>query len=201
MIRKLQYHKGSYFITVPKELINDMGWKVGDKILFKPNREGILLKNEFTRAIDLVQRGRIREVYTIGYEGKDINEFLEELLENKIERLIDVRDVPLSRKKGFSKNSLMKILQEAGIEYRPFPELGAPKEARHNLKSKLLSFYEFAEIYRNHIERHMDDLKALELYVSSKKSVIMCFEADWRVCHRSIIAEFLERDGFEVIHL
>lgn len=202
MVRKLQYHKGSYFIIVPKELVNNMGWKVGDEILFEPNEEGVLLKkSEFTIAIDLVQQGKIREVYTIGYEGKDIDEFVEELLENGIERLIDVRELPLSRKNGFSKNALMKALQEVGIEYKPFPELGAPKEARHGLRSKLLNFYEFAEIYRNHLKRHLDDLKALELYVSSKKSVIMCFEADWRVCHRSVIAEFLERDGFEVIHL
>jgi len=200
--RKLRYGKGSYLITVPKELVNNMGWKVGDEILFEPNGEGVLLKkNEFTRAIDLVQQGKIREVYTIGYEGKDIDDFIEELLKNSIERLIDIRELPLSRKNGFSKKALMKALQDVGIEYKHFPELGAPKEARHKLKSKLLNFYEFTEIYRDHLKRHMDDFKALELYVSSKRSVIMCFEADWRICHRSIIAEFLERDGFEVIHL
>ena len=95
----------------------------------------------------------------------------------------------------------MKILKEEGIEYKLFSELGAPKEARDELKSKLLSFDEFAEIYRNYLKERMDELRALELYVSSKKSALMCFEADWRRCHRSIIAEFLEKDGFEVIHL
>jgi uncharacterized protein (DUF488 family) len=179
-----------------------MNWREGDVILFEPNGEGVILKkNEFTRAIDIVLQGNIRKVYTIGYEGKDIDEFVEELLENGIERLIDVRDRPLSRKNGFSKNSLMKILKEEGIEYKLFSELGAPKEARDELKSKLLSFDEFAEIYRNYLKERMDELRALELYVSSKKSALMCFEADWRCCHRSIIAEFLEKDGFEVIHL
>lgn len=202
MVRKPQYHRDSHFITVPKELVNNTGWKVSDEILFEPDGERVLLKkNEFTRAIDLVQQGKIQEVYTIGYEGKDIDEFIGILLENEIERLIDVRELPLSRKKGFSKKALMHALQERGIEYKPFPELGAPRDARHKLRSKLLSFCEFAEIYRDHLNRHLDDLKSLEFYVSSKRSVIMCFEADWRICHRSVIAEFLERDGFEVIHL
>jgi bifunctional DNA-binding transcriptional regulator/antitoxin component of YhaV-PrlF toxin-antitoxin module len=200
--RKLRYGKGSYFITVPKEIVSSMNWSEGDEIIFEPNGKGVLLrKNEFKRAIDLIQQGEIREAFTIGYEGKDIEEFIEELIENGVERLIDVREMPLSRKNGFSKKSLMKALREAGIEYKPFPELGAPKEARHDLKSRILDFEEFAEIYRRHLINHVDDLKALEIYVSSKKSAIMCFEADWRKCHRSIIAEFLEQEGFEVIHL
>jgi len=142
-----------------------------------------------------------KEVYTIGYEGKDVDEFIKVLLENGIDRVADVRAIPVSRKKGFSKNTLMKILKDNGIEYKLFSELGSPKEARDKLKSKLLSFDEFAEIYRNYLKEHIDKLKELEIYVSSKKSALMCFESDWRRCHRSIIAEFLEQEGFEVVHL
>jgi|Deesub1362B_J571_1020462.scaffolds.fasta_scaffold01956_3 uncharacterized protein YeaO (DUF488 family)/bifunctional DNA-binding transcriptional regulator/antitoxin component of YhaV-PrlF toxin-antitoxin module len=199
---KLRYSKGSYIITVPKKIVKKAGWREGEEILFEPNGEGILLKKSpFKRAIDLVQFEGVKRVYTIGYEGKDIEEFIEDLIENGVERLIDVRELPLSRKNGFSKNSLRKALNRKGIEYKSFPELGAPKELRHDLRSKIMGFQEFAEIYSNYLKKHLDDLKALEYYISSKKSVIMCFEADWRYCHRSIIAEFLEKDGFEVVHL
>jgi len=203
MSTRLQYNKGSYVLTIPKEVVRLLDWRKGDEILFEPNGKTVILRKlEFRRALDqFFDIGRIKQVYTIGYEGKNIDEFIDELLENGVERLVDVRELPLSRKNGFSKNSLRKALADAGIEYKPFPELGSPKEIRDDLRSKLLSFGEFAELYRKYLQTRIDDIKALELYVSSKKSVLMCFEADWRCCHRSIISEFLEEDGFEVIHL
>lgn len=141
------------------------------------------------------------KVYTIGYEGKSIEEFIEKLQSNGIERVIDVRERPLSRKRGFSKKSLQENLSKAGIDYIPLTALGSPRELRQDLRSRQLSFSEFADLYKNYLLKDLNAIRNLEIHASSKTSAIMCFEADWRRCHRSILAEFLERDGFEVIHL
>jgi len=140
-------------------------------------------------------------VYTIGYEKKAVEEFVSMLVEHGVERLIDVRELPFSRKNGFSKRKLEERLAETGIEYISLTYLGAPRELRRDLRSGLITFSEFAEKYREYLEKNLEKLKELEVYISAKNSALMCFEADWRKCHRSIIAEFLERDGFEVVHL
>ena len=72
-------------------------------------------------------------VFTIGYEGKSIDQFIHELSENKIHVLIDVRRNAFSRKKGFSKSRLTDHLKEAGIEYVHIPELGIESKRRKNL--------------------------------------------------------------------
>ena len=118
-----------------------------------------------------------------------------------IQLLVDVRELPLSRKNGFSKSSLKKYLNEAGIEYISIRELGTPKEIRHNLKDKVISWQKFKELYMVYLDKHIDTVKRLEELAKSKPTAIMCYEKDWRICHRSIIAEYLKKDGFEVIHL
>jgi len=141
------------------------------------------------------------KVYTIGYERRKVDEFVDELVRRGIERVADVRGNPVSRKKGFSSKSLEKILRERGIEYRLFSELGTPKRLRYKLKSGVLSFSEFALMYREYLKEREDKLRELEEYVSLNRSAVMCFERDWRKCHRSVIAEILERDGFKVVHI
>ena len=69
-------------------------------------------------------------VYTIGYEGTDIDRFVATLKAVGVRRLADVRALPLSRKKGFSKNKLAERLQTEGIDYLPFRQLGDPKPGR-----------------------------------------------------------------------
>lgn len=59
----------------------------------------------------------MKTVYTIGYEGTDIERFVKTLTAVGVEAVADVRAVPLSRKKGFSKNSLREHLESAGIKY------------------------------------------------------------------------------------
>ena len=201
--REVQYHKGTFYIALPKEVAETWDLKKGDEVLMEYSKGKLIVKKDpFKPASELLgKRSGVGKVYTIGYEGKTVDEFIDELLEHNIVRLIDVRELPLSRKNGFSKRALEKELRLAGIEYISLTSLGAPKELRHDLRSKLMSFSEFARLYRKYLEERTEELKRLESYVSTKTSALMCFEADWRECHRSIIAEFLERDGFEVIHL
>ena len=74
------------------------------------------------------------EIFTIGYEGRGVEEFISQLKHFHITRLIDVREIPLSRKKGFSKSALKERLEAEKIEYLHFKSLGSPSSIRNKLK-------------------------------------------------------------------
>lgn len=146
-------------------------------------------------------RKKERIVYTVGYEGKNLEDLINTLTEKGVKSLLDVREQPRSRRKEFSREELKRALKKAGIEYFSFKELGTPKEIRKKLKENSISFEKFAEEYRNHLAKNENFLLLLKILASEKTSVLMCYEANWRKCHRSILTEFLEKDGFKVIHL
>ena len=72
----------------------------------------------------------MEKIFTIGYEGKTPDEFLKVLKEAEISIVVDVRENPASRKKGFSKKTLSATLNDNGIQYRHIAELGTPKDIR-----------------------------------------------------------------------
>lgn len=140
-------------------------------------------------------------IYTIGYEGTDIETFVRTLTVVGIKVLADVRAVPLSRKKGFSKNKLRERLEIEGIEYHPYQELGDPKAGREAARSG--RYEEFRTIYTSHIEtadamKRVGDLAAT---VASKITCVLCFERDPKTCHRSIVAEKLGSFGISQFDL
>ena len=73
-------------------------------------------------------------LYTVGYEGRSIDDFVTILKSAGVTRLIDVREIPLSRKRGFSKSALKQRLDDESIAYVHYKELGSPSEIRHKLK-------------------------------------------------------------------
>lgn len=91
----------------------------------------------------------MKTVYTIGYEGTDIERFVKTLTAVGIEAVADVRAVPLSRKKGFSKNALQEHLEKAGIKYLAMQQLGDPKEGREAAKAG--DYDRFRSIYSGHV--------------------------------------------------
>ena len=84
-------------------------------------------------------------IYTIGYEGIDIDDFLYLLQNHNIETVVDIRELPLSRKQGFSKNILSNHLNLKGYEYIHIPQLGCPKPIRNQfpiiVNSVLISYW------------------------------------------------------------
>jgi uncharacterized protein (DUF488 family) len=140
-------------------------------------------------------------VFTMGYEGTDINRFLATLKIVGIECLADVRAVPHSRKKGFSKKSLSDLLQANGIRYRHFLPLGDPKPGRDAARAG--DFDTFRSIYTDHLA--LDDSQAsledLLKVVEGQKTCLLCFERDPKTCHRSIIAQSIVSRGHESFEL
>ncbi|MCX6748972.1 MAG: DUF488 domain-containing protein [Candidatus Pacearchaeota archaeon] len=141
-------------------------------------------------------------IYTIGYEGYTIEKFIKKLKDSNIQQLIDVREIALSRKNGFSKSILTSELKKEGIIYRHLPELGSPKEIRHQLYQDW-DYEKFFKEYQKHIndEDVMQNISIIEGLAKRRKSVLMCFEKDFKKCHRSIIADELKRKSWRVSHL
>ncbi len=127
----------------------------------------------------------------MGYERSDLQTFIDCLLENRIEILVDVRDYPLSRKKGFSKKALAEALSEVGIGYEHWQRLGAPKFLRHRLR-ETENWNEYVEGYSEILEVQEQALTDLAAKARAKAVCLMCFERDHRECHRSLVAERLQ---------
>ncbi len=130
-------------------------------------------------------------IMTVGYEGADIESFIKVLKNDSVNLLIDVRDLPLSRKHGFSKNPLSQTLANFKIAYLHLRGLGDPKEGR--IAARLGDYVSFKKIFNRHIKTvaaQEDLLKAIDL-VQRFNACLMCYEADYSRCHRAIIANYL----------
>lgn len=136
------------------------------------------------------------DLFTIGYEGIDQKQFLLWLHNHKINVVADVRNLPLSRKKGFSKTPLFNLLEENNIEYINFRDLGAPKELRSFL-IKTKDYDTFFKKYKRIIKKNTNDIDSILTLVNEGKNVaLLCYEKDPETCHRNIIAnEAKKRDG------
>jgi uncharacterized protein (DUF488 family) len=126
------------------------------------------------------------KVWTIGYEKRTPGELVEALRDAGIEQLIDVRQLPLSRRKGFSKTPLSKILGDAGIAYVHLRNAGNPFR---NFDDDILA------LYAGHLERSPEVVDEVVEAISTKRSALMCLERDHAECHRSILAAALARRG------
>jgi uncharacterized protein (DUF488 family) len=129
---------------------------------------------------------------TIGYEGLNINEFIVRLKAFNITRLIDVREVPYSRKKGFSKLTLKDKLLKEKIEYIHLKSLGSPSTIRQRLKIDRDYIY-FFNAYSKYLSRNMIAIEQLYNYLSDGINCIMCVERLSENCHRSVIAKKVQQ--------
>ena len=139
-------------------------------------------------------------IYTIGYEGTTMEEFLAALKGAGVERLIDVRALPLSRRPGFSKTPLRGALEAAGIEYVHLKALGTPAEGRSAARAGRQDDLE--RIYAAQLELPeaiVQGAQMLEL-AAEKPSALLCFEREPEHCHRSLLLTAVAPDA-QVAHL
>lgn len=144
-------------------------------------------------------------VCTIGYEGRNLEGYLNTLIVAGVTLLCDVRRNPLSRKYGFSKGTLSKGCEGVGIRYEHLPELGIASAARRNLESQA-DYDALFEAYRhNDLPRQGDVLGQIRQWVNEGNRVALtCFEKLPVQCHRHCVAEALESKFgkvFTPIHL
>ncbi len=143
----------------------------------------------------------MKEFWTIGYEQIEPARFLNLLVSHRIERLVDVRDLPLSRKPGFSKSALKKRLEQQGITYEHVRRLGAPKILRASYR-KSGNWRAFAAAYRGLLRSRGPEINELLQHVVGQRVCLLCFERDPAVCHRSLLAaEMVKCGGVRVTHI
>jgi uncharacterized protein (DUF488 family) len=138
-----------------------------------------------------VKSVNVADFFTIGYEQSSIRRFLSLLRGREVEIVVDVRQIPLSRKPGFSKNQLSATLQNAGIEYRHIVNLGAPKRLREKLRAGG-SWWEYIKGYNVVLQREIEWVDQLVTLAATRRICLLCFERNASECHRSLIAREME---------
>lgn len=147
-------------------------------------------------------RGRER-IWTIGHSSRTIDDFLALLGAHAIERIADVRRHAGSRKHPhFNPEPLAAALDEAGIDYLAFPDLGGRRPVRVDSPHTVwrnLSFRGYAD-YMDSAD-FTEALGRLEATARTARTAMMCSEAVWWRCHRSMIADALKAKGWCVLHI
>ncbi len=129
------------------------------------------------------------DLFTIGYEGAALDDFLRRLRAAGVDVVVDVRELPISRRKGFSKSTLAEALAKQGIGYVHKRELGAPREIRYELRETgdytgyFRRFNAYLKTQKDALDRLVEDCVGAV--------ALMCFERDPKECHRSAVAREL----------
>lgn len=139
-------------------------------------------------------------IFTIGYEGATMDEFLAALKVAGVQRLIDVRALPLSRRPGFSKSPLRAALEEVGIQYVHLKALGTPADGRSAARAGRHADLE--RIYAGQLELPEAMVQAAQMLelAAEKPSALLCFEREPAHCHRTLLLRAVAADA-EVVDL
>lgn len=142
-------------------------------------------------------------LWTIGHSTRAWEVFVAMLDAQAIEVLVDVRRFAGSRRNPqFSGDAMAVSLPQAGIEYLPMPQLGGRREPRPDSANdawRNSSFRGYADYMATRDYR--DERDRLAMLARPRRVAVMCAEAMWWQCHRSLIADDFKADGWQVIHL
>jgi uncharacterized protein (DUF488 family) len=142
-------------------------------------------------------------LYTAGYQGQTVDSFVGGLRDAGVELVIDVRKVPMSRKPGFAKSTLAKNLAAVGIDYVHIEALGTPGHLRDEVR-RTKDYAAFFDAYRAHLLGEQAALAEALPLIRSRRCCLLCFEQRPGECHRSVVAQELNRiaDGtLEIRHV
>lgn len=143
------------------------------------------------------------KIWTVGHSTRSGEEFGEILRAHKIDMLLDVRTFPASRRfPQFNRDALAGSLGEKGIKYKHEPRLGGrrtPRPDSHNTAWRNAQFRGYADHMES--EEFRNGVTELLELASGVRVAVMCAEAVWWRCHRSLLADYLKSEGHEVIHI
>jgi uncharacterized protein (DUF488 family) len=128
-------------------------------------------------------------IVSVGYQGREIGEFVDSLRQGGVRTLVDVRLTPLSRIPGFSKTRLKTALESAGIDYLHYRELGNPKSNRAAFHGHAVE--QGRSRYRALLSapEAREALSALVQRSSRELIAVLCFEKDHDACHRKVVID------------
>ncbi len=159
----------------------------------------ILTKKELEKVNESRPRINKTILFTIGYEGISLENYLTRLLNNDVKVLVDVRNNPQSMKYGFSKNKLKKYCQSLGIKYIHYPEVGIKSQQRQDLNSQA----DYDRLFETYKKENLSETKATQIAILNilkqyERIALTCFESNICQCHRKHLAESIELlPGFE----
>ncbi|HEY3520269.1 MAG TPA: DUF488 domain-containing protein [Rhodanobacteraceae bacterium] len=142
-------------------------------------------------------------IWTVGHSTRPLQEFLALLADNRIETIADVRRYPGSRRyPHFNAETLAHALNEAAIEYAPFPDLGGrrkPHPGSPHTQWRNAAFRAYAD-YMDTPE-FVAGIERLAALACEKRTAVMCSEAVWWRCHRRLISDWFQAHGVRVLHI
>lgn len=149
------------------------------------------------------QSEAIPTLYTIGHSTRSIEELISLLQKNKVETLADVRSFPGSRKwPQFNSENLALSIPEAGMVYLPMKGLGGRRKAHKDSPNTVwrnISFRSYADFMET--DEFKENAAILDKYARSHRTCLMCSEAVWWRCHRSMISDYFKNKGWLVLHI
>ncbi len=141
-------------------------------------------------------------VYTAGYEGLTVDEFLDLLVQTGIRALVDVRSNPVARRYGFHRSTLDRLCGKLGIQYSHHLELGIPSHLRQDLQTQADRDRLFELYGQTTLTTEAGSIEALARRLRESPTVFLCQEARACECHRSHLARALAGiSGLPVVHL
>ena len=141
-------------------------------------------------------------IFTAGYEGVSVDSFILRILNAGIKNIVDVRCNPISRKFGFSKGQLSGFCESVNLAYSHIPALGIPSESRKSLTCKNDYQVLFAEYERTILENTNQEQENLIEVAYAAPTVLICFEADKNMCHRTRLAKRIsKKSGMKIMDI
>ena len=201
----LQYVKNNFGNMKTNDLMRYVYAKFPYYAIRSVEAAKILTEQELKKVEQSNPKNKETILYTIGYEGISLEEYLNRLIQNDIKILIDVRNNPKSMKFGFSKNQLSNYCKNLGIQYVHIPVLGIQSEQRRELNSQKDYDNLFADYCKNTLTKTKKEQEHIfELLKINKRIVLTCFEKDINQCHRKHLANAivkLPNFNYEVRHI
>jgi len=146
----------------------------------------------------------MKTLFTIGYSKHTPETLFERLKSAGVRMLLDVRELPISRKRGFAKSALASAAAEHGVEYRHFKMLGVPAEMRHRKRDGGIDTADYMAEFRTLLHTRSDSLREAHELAASTPCCLLCLEERPEDCHRTIVAEELVKlapNGVSIVHL
>lgn len=142
-----------------------------------------------------------KHLFTLGYEGLTVEQFVARARAAGVHLVVDVRELPLSRKRGFSKTALRQALANASVAYAHMPALGCPKKIRDRYRADG-DWSAYTRAYLRHLKSQNATVGELARITKATPSCLVCFEADFAMCHRTYVARAAHDAGAPpIVHL
>lgn len=154
----------------------------------------ILDPAQYQKVLDARPKKDKTTLFTIGYEGTSLEEYLNKLIRQDVRALVDVRNNPVSMKFGFSRSTLQKACEKVGIAYVHLPEVGIQSELRQELQTQA-DYDALFEDYKSSVllQTMATQQHIFELLKNYQRIALTCFEANICQCHRKPLAEAITR--------